>query len=468
MVAGALLFGRAAGVLGADAPEAVVLRAGESRVLMVPEVTRVAVGQPLIADVRVLSPGEVLVNGKSEGQTTLLFWPSSGKVIERAVQVLCPSPAFSDQDVRQLVGEGQVTVRTVSGYLVVEGHPTAEGRIRLSRLTALLGPKLVDLTETPRETTGAASGPPAGASRDPTSASVPLKEGDLTAVTALVRRTEGEGVSLLLQDGKVLVEGRVTSEAGRQKALRLVEAFFPGRVVDAVQVAETPGLFSIKARLIEVDRQAARELGLEWPAAVGVGEPAPPGGLRVEPLARLEALLVKVKLLEESGKAKILAEPSMTVLDGQEGSFLAGGQIPVPLEVDGRTTVEWKEYGVRLKVRPTLLPSGQIRLAARPEVSTLDWANGVRLGSGTVPALRSRWAETAVEQKSGDTLILAGLSLTEETDHQGRVPGLAEIPLLGAVFRTGRGAKRHTELTILLTTTLVAPLPPAEETPDGP
>ncbi|HHW15122.1 MAG TPA: hypothetical protein GXX28_09345 [Firmicutes bacterium] len=431
----------AQGAEGSGVP--ILLRAGESRVIGAPNISRVAVGQPEIADVRVLSPTEVLINGRGEGQTTLLLWPASGRVIERIIRVWGPSPALSEADVGELLAGEPVRIRTVAGYVVVEGRPSPEGRTKLARLGTVLGPGLLDLTESPAlDQAGTASTPLPG-------------PGDLEAVGTLIRQAGGEGATLVRQAGKVVLQGRVPTESARRTAVRLAESFFPGQVVDAMEVVETRSLFAIKAKLVEVDRQAARELGLEWAAAVGLGEPKTPGGLRLEPWARLEPLLVKLKALEESGRARILAEPSMTVADEADGTFLAGGQIPVPLELDGQPTVEWKDYGVKLHVRPVLLASGRIRLTVRPEVSTLDWANGVRLSGGNVPALRSRWAETVVEQESGDTLILAGLSLAEETDHGGRVPGLSSVPLLGALFRTDRGVRRSTELTILLTTTLL-------------
>lgn len=424
-------------------PEILTLRAGESRVIPATDVARVAVGQPSIADVRVLSPGEILINGKGEGQTTLLLWPSSGRVTERVVRVLGPSPVLTAQDVVDLLADGGVRVKEVAGYLVVDGRATPEGQVRLARLTGLLGSRLLDLTESPSPESRPETLPAA------------KREDDLGAVTPLLRRIGGTDIATEWRAGKMVLSGRVAKEATRREVIALAGTFFPGQVVDALAVTETTPLFTIKARVIEVDRQANRELGVEWPDTVSVGEASPPASVAIQPISRLEPLLVKLKTLEQEGRARILAQPSMVVADGSEGLFLAGGQIPVPLEVDGQTTVEWKEYGVRLKVQPTVLPSGRVRLLARPEVSTLDWANGVKLSGGTVPALRTRFADTAVEQASGDTLILAGLSLAEESDHTGRLPGISDIPLLRGLFKSTRGARRQTELTILLTTTLI-------------
>lgn len=440
----------------AAAPQEMLLLAGESQVLSGTEVSRVAVGQPSVADVRVLSPTEVLVNGKAEGQTTLLLWSPGGTVIERNIRVLRARAPLSDRDLSELIGEPRVSVRNLFGYLVVEGAATAAQRQRISRLGSLLGEQLLDLTELPPSTV---SEPSSATPNEVVPASPPADEVGPEDLQAFLRAKVGPGVSVEHQHGRTVLVGRVASEAERRRVLDLAQAFFGRGVIDTLEVEATTRLFQIKARLIEVDRQASRELGLEWPVSLAVGEPAGEDGRPNGGWVRLEPLLVRIRALEESGRARMLAEPSMTVADGIEGAFLAGGQIPVPLETDGHVTIEWKDYGIRLRVKPTYLPSGLVRLEARPEVSNLDWANGVRSAGNTVPALRTRWAETVIEQRSGDTLVLAGLSLSEQNEHDGRLPGLADVPVLGALVRSGRGALKQTDLTILLTTTLL-PAPP--------
>lgn len=448
----------AAPVIGADVPGEILLLAGESRVISGTEVSRVAVGEPGVADVRVLSPAEVLVNGKAEGQTTLLLWTTQGKVTETNIRVLRARAPLSDRDIADLLGEPRVKVREMSGYLVAEGLVTPAQRERITRLGALLGTQFLDLTEVPPSLAPEPSGAPPAAAPSPAERPVP-DEPQPEDLAQFLRRVVGPGVAVEQDHGRTVLSGRVASEAVHQRVLQLAQAFYGRGLVDALSVEPISRLFQIKARLIEVDRQASRELGLEWPATLAVGEPAGPDGLPAGGWVRLEPLLVRLRALEESGRARMLAEPSMTVADGVEGAFLSGGQIPVPLETDGRVTIEWREYGIRLRVKPTLLPSGLVRLEARPEVSSLDWANGVRSAGSTVPALKTRWAETVIEQRSGDTLILAGLSLSEQSEHDGRLPGFADIPVLGSLARSGRGALKQTDLTILLTTTLQQPPP---------
>lgn len=438
-----VLFVGGSRALGAVGPDELVLRAGESSVLQLEGVVRVAVGQPNIADVKVVSPAEVLVNGKNEGQTTLLVWARNGVTLQRRIKVLRANGAFSSDDLLAIVADPGLKVKSVSGYFVMEGTVAAEGRRRVERLAALLGPQVIDLTF-PGES-GAA--PPTIA---------PALDGrGSDRLHGLLTASVGSGVRLEVQEGRLYLLGTVSTPEARQTALRLAESFFAGRTVDAMEIVPAPApAFTVKARVVEVDRQAARELGVEWPEAFPVGESASGAVSSVQPLVRLEPLLVKIKALEESGQARILAEPSLIVESSAEGAFLAGGQIPVPLEQDGHTTVEWKEYGVRLHVSPQLLPNGEVRVKVRPEVSTLDWANGTRVGASTVPALRSRWAETIVTQKSGETLILAGLTLGEETSHDGKIPFLGGLPLVGGAFKAGRSARHQTDLTILVTTEL--------------
>jgi len=144
--------------------------------------------------------------------------------------------------------------------------------------------------------------------------------------------------------------------------------------------------------------------------------------------------------------------------DGSEASFRAGGEIPVVnQDSQGRTTVTWKEYGVKLKIKPER--RGQwIRTVIRAEVSTIDHTHAVSLPNGTyMPALRSRWADTDVELKSRATVVIAGLIQTEEVSVKTGVPLLSDIPLLGWLFRHTRPEKIETELVIFVTPSLVNP-----------
>src|SRR6185369_6955913 len=144
-------------------------------------------------------------------------------------------------------------------------------------------------------------------------------------------------------------------------------------------------------------------------------------------------------------------------------SFLAGGEYPVPIVQGGAAglgtvSIVFKEYGVRLNFKPTIIDEDHIRLELEPEVSTLDFANGVRFDGFVVPALKTRRARTGVELRDGQSFALAGLLDNSETQSLSRVPGLGDIPILGNLFRSKQFQKNETELMFIVTTQIVKPV----------
>ena len=155
----------------------------------------------------------------------------------------------------------------------------------------------------------------------------------------------------------------------------------------------------------------------------------------------------------------LLAEPNLTTVSGRTARFLAGGQVPVPVPQSfGVTTIEFKPYGVSLAFTPTLLPGNRIALDVHPEVSEIDTANSVVINSISVPAFTTRSAETTVEMASGQTVAIAGLFMRNVTTQLDRYPFLGDIPILGALFRSRVYQRGDTELVILITPYLTAPV----------
>ncbi|HKR58780.1 MAG TPA: hypothetical protein VJS64_03530, partial [Pyrinomonadaceae bacterium] len=157
-----------------------------------------------------------------------------------------------------------------------------------------------------------------------------------------------------------------------------------------------------------------------------------------------------------------LAEPNLIAMDGQEASFLAGGEFPVPIVQGGsdKTTVSiiFKEYGVRLNFKPTIIDEDHIRLELEPEVSTIDFANGVKFDGFLIPALKTRRAKTGVELRDGQSFALAGLLDNSEIKSLSKVPVLGDIPVLGSLFRSKSFQKNETELMFIVTAMLVKPV----------
>ncbi len=166
-----------------------------------------------------------------------------------------------------------------------------------------------------------------------------------------------------------------------------------------------------------------------------------------------------LEALQSNGILQILAEPNITAMTGQTASFLAGGEVAVPVPVNRDTVgIEYKPYGVSLMFNPTLLPNGRIALQVRPEVSSLMGSSTVSVGGYQVPSFRVRRADTRVEVGSGQTFAIAGLFQRESTQDIEKVPMLGEMPILGNLFRSKRFQRNETELVILITPYLVEPV----------
>jgi pilus assembly protein CpaC len=173
-----------------------------------------------------------------------------------------------------------------------------------------------------------------------------------------------------------------------------------------------------------------------------------------------------VKALQSTGFFQSLAEPNLIAYNGQDASFLAGGEIPVPVVqgATGSVTVEYKEFGIRLNFRPTIA-GDVIRLRVRPEVSTLDFGNGITLSGFRIPALSTRRAETDVELRDGQSFVIAGLLDNVTQDNAAAIPFLSRVPIIGNLFKSKAERAERTELMVLITPRLVRPLDPDEVPP---
>ncbi len=164
-------------------------------------------------------------------------------------------------------------------------------------------------------------------------------------------------------------------------------------------------------------------------------------------------------LLENNSLARTLAQPSMTVVSGQTATFMAGGEFPIPVSQSlGQITVTYKPYGIRLAFTPTVFSKERIAIKLAPEVSELDFTNAVTSSGVSVPAILTRRAETTIELGDGESFVIAGLISRSFADSVDKVPGLGDIPVLGAFFRSSRFAREDKELVIIVTPTLVRPL----------
>ena len=166
-----------------------------------------------------------------------------------------------------------------------------------------------------------------------------------------------------------------------------------------------------------------------------------------------------IDALAEEGLVNVLAEPNLTALSGETASFLAGGEFPIPIDNGNNgLTIEFKEFGISLAFTPTVLSADRISLKVRPEVSDLSEKGAITVNGLVIPALATRRAETTVELGSGQSFAIGGLMSSDIQNRLSKYPGLGDLPVLGALFRSTRFQSNETELVILVTPYLVRPV----------
>ncbi|WP_425059617.1 Type 3 secretion system secretin [Sporomusa carbonis] len=357
-----------------------VVAVNQSRILNFNAVSRVAVANPEIADVLVVSGVEVLLVGKAPGLTTLHVW-AGGSRYSYLVEVGAADVTIAN-DIKNILGLSDITVSKVNKTIILEG-----------------------------------------------------------AVNDQYQKNRAEKVASAYAD----------------KVVNLLEITRP------VQV-------KIEARVLEINREAAKNLGIKWsgnaagtPGNFEFGQsssnalaPAAFGNLGTySPLnAQLDALV-------KNGLAKILSQPSMITLSGDKANITVGGQIPIPVGLDnGRIAIEWKEYGIKLDIAPEVNAEKLIQSKVKAEVSTLDWTDEhkIELGLGMkIPPIKMRKAETAIAMSSGQTMAIGGLISSEATKDVQKIPLLGDIPVIGNLFKSTTFSKGETEVIILVTPTIVNP-----------
>jgi pilus assembly protein CpaC len=206
---------------------------------------------------------------------------------------------------------------------------------------------------------------------------------------------------------------------------------------------------NIRVRFAEVSRNELQALGFSWKIFAGAGSLG--FGNKVD-------IDVIIEALRRNGVLTILAEPNLTAVTGQTASFLAGGEIPVPIaQPGGVMQVQYKPFGVSLEFMPTIIRTNRIALHVRPEVSALAPTSGVKINGVDLPSFTVRRADTTVEVASGQTFAIAGLFQRQLSQDLDKLPLVAEVPVLGAIFTSERFRRNETELVILITPYLVKP-----------
>jgi pilus assembly protein CpaC len=381
-------------IVDAD-PEPVTLEANKGQLLrLVRPVDTVFIAEPRIADVQLKSPTLIYIFGRRPGETTLFAVDKREMVILNTRVVVAHNLTRLKDMIRKILPDDMIDVRSVEGTVVLTG--------------------------------------------------------------AVANAEQAEDLRRLAT--------RVLGEKGE--------------VINRVRVTG-PNQVNLRVRIAEVSRELNEQLGINWDVAKTIGNVA--FGLAVgNPAGAAGALLTQaatsnnfsaggsigsfdinalIDALDDEGLIAVLAEPNLTAMSGETASFLAGGEFPIPVAQDeGAISVLFKKFGVSLAFTPTLLGNGRINLRVRPEVSQLSEAGAVQIAGFSVPALTTRRAETTVELGTGQSFAIAGLLQATTNQNVEEFPGLAQLPVLGPLFRSTQFQRAESELVIIITPYVVRPV----------
>ena len=436
------------------AQEAVIgVPVGQSRLLNLANIQRVVVAAPQIADVNVITRNQLMVIAKSIGVTTLSVWTAEGLRVFK-VAVISASPADIEASIRQVLNESDIKVAVSGDTIVLQGTVATDvTRAQAEQLASTFGKRVVNLL-TVRQPGASVGGLSAQRLRQA-----------LSAYNVTIAPTS---------DDTVRVEGIVPTAYDVRYIETTAKTYFKN-VVMLVRAA-TPSQVQISSVVVEIDRTALNDLGVEY----GGGDPVNfitqpymmPFGLfqsATNQAQALQLLIARIHALEQRNAARTLANPRLVVLDGQAAKMLVGGEVPIPTaQTNGAVTITFKEFGIRLEFKPTVEPGAPIHLDVLTEVSSLDFSNAIISNGFTIPTIKSRHAETSVAILPGQFLVIGGLIQHDDSRVVNKLPVLGDIPVLGALFRSTRFQRNETELVIFISPSLVTPQAQQPEVPAVP
>jgi pilus assembly protein CpaC len=279
----------------------------------------------------------------------------------------------------------------------------------------------------------------------------------------------------------VVISGYVPQVEMVSRIIMMARDYYPS-VINNITVGGVQQIM-LHVKVMEVSRTKLRKMGFDWSLFTGndaiiqsvsglvLSGGASAGGetLAATLVGGGSSFFGFLEALRQYNMVKILAEPTLVTISGRPASFSSGGEFPILVPQSlGTVSVEYREFGTRVDFVPIVLGNGRIRLEVRPQISEIDPSRSVTINSTTVPGLRTRWADTAVEMNAGQTLALAGLIQTQiETENRG-LPWLSDLPWIGGAFRRVQEQHNEIELLILVTPEFVSALDPSEVAPYGP
>lgn len=388
----------------ACAAEPVEVSLNESKYMAAPGITRLAVGNPAIADVQLLSSGDFLLVGKKAGTTSLIVWSDGGRRTEYTVYVAGNDRGMASA-IQDAIGYPKVHVQMIEDRVMLRGKVENQHE-----------------HDTALKIAGLYTG------------------GDGSGVIDLL---EMEHPSQIRLEAQIIeINSDYTKNLGIQYWSQT-----PGSNSNSGSSSDNPN-----------NNITVGTAGLFY-GGEDFSSTRKHGGWLGSHVANVN---VTLQALINEGKARILSRPSITTMSGKAANILIGGRIPIPVsDGNGNVSIDWHEYGMKLMIEPVVDSEDKITSKIHAEVSTLDYSHGVKIDSFSVPGIATREAESEVNVRSGMTMAIGGLINSEDAKIVSKIPLLGDLPIIGRFFRHTSNTRDKREVIILITPTLVADDTPA-------
>lgn len=441
----ALMSGLLAAPVAAQEGGSINIGVGAQKVITVPGIQRVAIGDSAVADVKTIGNNQLLVIGSAEGKTTLLIWKTSGQRISYQVSVKREDPNQVISEIKKLLGEIEgVSVRIVGDRIYLDGQAyTQSDADRIEQVIGLY-PNVKSFVKIAPN----------------------AKKLVAQNLNAAFQKAGLKNVQANVVGSTIFLEGSVESQQDLQKAELVTRAI--GEKVENLLVVGIKRMILSEVQFVEIRRDAKDRYGIKYPtditgtatASITIANELFPGNFAEGSMrsGAAGASAFSFGFQNNDGYGRLLAQPKLVCASGEKAEFLAGGEVPIPLITNNQFTIEFKQYGIILKLRPTADRTGNIQTEIEAEASEVDQSVAVAIGGSTaVPGFRTRKVKTNVTVRHGETIVLSGVFSHDEQKSVSKLPGLGHIPIIGELFKNRAFDSTKRELVIFVTPRIVNP-----------
>lgn len=431
------------GTAYAQEEQSVAIGVGTQKVINVPGIARIAIGDSGIADVKVLGTSQVLIVGKTEGRTTLLLWKSNGSRLNFMVNVRKKDPNELIEEIKRLLGDREgITVRMVGDRIYLDGYAyTTDDYERVDEICKIYSGNVQSFVKYAPN----------------------AKKLVANNLNAALQRAGLKNVQATVVGTQIFLEGSAESEEDVDKALKITKAIGETEVENLVVVGIARMILT-EVQFVEIRRSNSDVIGINWPlditgslsGSLSISKQFLPGSYPADGNVSFSGDAESGFAFQfqfSDGYGRMLAQPKLVCASGKTATFNSGGEFPVQIVSANAATVEFKPYGISLEVTPTADRHGNIRTEIKAEASEMDMSVSVDGMPGTI----NRKVSTTVTVRHGETIVLGGIFHHNEQKGVTKTPLLGHIPILGELFknRSSEGTKK--ELLIFVTPRIVNP-----------